>query len=161
MSRKTTLTSRPPPAAAASPQLPGDGPPLNTPGPIRTELAVVEAYTASERKVRLAHALSAGRPAASAHPPRKGRGVAPNYIKPEDADVRDVSRTCGRRRCMWGDPCRETRRRKAPTWPFAAPPAGIGLSLLYAPWKTSAVCAVSWACALELRFKVGFWAPLP
>ena len=93
MSRKTTLTSRPP--AGRYRDAHGflrDGPPHRHPwSHYGTELAVVEAYTASERKVRLAHAAlnAAGPHVRPQHPPRKGsREWLANYIKPDpDADV--------------------------------------------------------------------------
>ena len=96
MSRKTTLTSRPP--AGRYRDAHGflrDGPPPRHPwAHYGTELAVVEAYTASERKVRLAHAAlnAAGPHVRPQHPPRKGsREWLANYIKPDpDADVRDA-----------------------------------------------------------------------
>ena len=173
MSRKTTLTSRPP--AGRYRDAHGflrDGPPPRHPwAHYGTELAVVEAYTASERKVRLAHAaLNASGPhVRPQHPPRKGsREWLQTYIKiPEDADVRDVQshlRTASLH--VKSEPVPERPvEEKAPTWPFAAPPSGIGLSLLYCSVEdVCAVCAAGkgWSNALETYGlkRVGFWAPL-
>ena len=94
MSRKTTLTSRPPAGRRRDAHGFLRDPPKHPWSHYGTELAVVEAYTASERKVRLAHAaLNASGPhVRPQHPPRKGsREWLQTYIKiPEDADVRDV-----------------------------------------------------------------------
>jgi len=173
MSRKTTLTSRPP--AGRRRDAHGflrDGPPHRHPwSHYGTELAVVEAYTASERKVRLAHAaLNASGPhVRPQHPPRKGsREWLQTYIKiPEDADVRDVQshlRTASLHVKSEPVPERPVVEKK-PTWPFSTPPSGIGLSLLYCSVEdVCAVCASGkgWLDALETYGlkRVGFWAPL-
>ena len=174
MSRKTTLTSKPPAGRRRDAYgfLRDQYPHRHPWSHYGTELAVVEAFTKSEGKVRLAHAAlnAAGPHVRPQHPPRKGsREWLANYIKPDpDADVRDVQshlRTASLH--VKSEPVPEPPPVvKKPTWPFSQPPAGVGLCLLYC--SVDDVCAVcasgkGWLDALETYGlkRVGFWAPLP
>ena len=176
MSRKTTLTSRPP--AGRRRDAHGflrDGPPHRHPwSHYGTELAVVEAYTASERKVRLAHAAlnAAGRAALRPqHPPRKGsREWLQTYIKiPEDADVRDVQshlRTASLHVKSEPVPERPPGRKGADLALRGASIGGHRFSSTILFWKTSARSALLGKAGLMLWRptvwrRVGFWAPLP
>lgn len=174
MSRKTTIATQPPTGRHRDAHGFLRDPRAHPWAHRGTELAVVEAFTRSERRARLCHAAlnACGPHVPPAHKPRPGsRAWLQEYVKPippSDADVRDVAshlRTASLH--FKKAPVVEVPAKLKPkTWPFATPPSGVGLALLYC--SPQDVCAVSatgkgWTSALETYAvkRVGFWAPLP